>query len=43
MDEENMNLALVFFLFFSGAFLRILINLCLSLWAIMHANELAWD
>jgi hypothetical protein len=38
-----MNIMLLFFKLFSGPAIQFLLNLCLSLWALMHANELAWD
>jgi len=41
-EEESMNLCLVFFLGPSGRWMRVLVNICLSLWAIQHANMLAY-
>jgi hypothetical protein len=38
-----MNIMLLFFKLLCGPAIQILLNICLSLWALMHVNELAWD
>ena len=38
-----MNIVLIFFKLFCGPAIQALLNIILSLWALMHANELAWD
>ena len=38
-----MNIVLIFFKMFCGPAINALLNICLSIWAIMHVNELGWD
>jgi len=38
-----MNIVLIFFKMFCGPAINALLNISLSIWAIMHVNELGWD
>ena len=42
-EEESMNLSLVIFLTPSGPLMRVMVNICLMLWALQHVNILAFN
>ena len=42
-EEESMNISLVLFLAPSGPVMRIMINICLMMWALQHVNLLAYN